>query len=50
MSSKKLNSFLRRYFAIKQVTTTANGGLKVTNKNKIDIDDSVTFVFNCSLF
>lgn len=36
--------------ALQQVTTTTNGGLKVTNNNKIDIDDSVTFVFNCSLF
>ena len=33
--------------ALQEVTTTANGGLKVTNKNQIDIDDSVVFVFNC---
>lgn len=33
--------------ALQEITTTANGGLKVTNKNQIDIDDSVTFIFNC---
>lgn len=33
--------------ALQEITTTANGGLKVTNKNKIDIDDSVIFVFDC---
>lgn len=33
--------------ALTEVTTTANGGLKVTNKNKIDIDTDVTFVFDC---
>ena len=33
--------------ALQEITTTTNGGLKVTNKNQIDIDDSVTFVFNC---
>ena len=33
--------------ALQEITTTANGGLKVTNKNQIDIDTSVTFVFNC---
>ena len=33
--------------ALQSITTTANGGLKVTNKNKIDIDTSVVFVFNC---
>ena len=33
--------------ALQEITTTANGGLKVTDKNKIDIDDSVTFIFNC---
>ena len=32
---------------LEEITTTANGGLKVTDKNHIDIDDSVTFVFNC---
>ena len=33
--------------ALQEITTTENGGLKVTNKNKIDIDDSITFIFNC---
>lgn len=33
--------------ALTEITTTANGGLKVTNKSKIDIDDTVTFVFDC---
>lgn len=33
--------------ALQEITTTANGGLKVTGKNKIDIDDTVTFVFDC---
>lgn len=33
--------------ALQTITTTANGGLKVTNKNQIDIDTSVVFVFNC---
>lgn len=33
--------------ALQEITTTENGGLKVTNKNKIDIDDSVVFVFDC---
>ena len=33
--------------ALQEITTTANGGLIVTNKNKIDIDDSITFIFNC---
>lgn len=33
--------------ALQEITTTANGGLKVTNKNQIDIDDSVVFVFDC---
>ena len=33
--------------ALQEITTTANGGLKVTNKNQIDIDTTVTFVFNC---
>ena len=33
--------------ALQTVTTTANGGLKVTNKNRIDIDTNVIFVFNC---
>ena len=33
--------------ALQEITTTANGGLKVTNKNQIDIDTDVTFVFYC---
>lgn len=33
--------------ALQSITTTANGGLKVTGNNNIDIDDSVVFVFNC---
>lgn len=33
--------------ALQEVTTTANGGLKVTNKNQIDIDTDIVFVFNC---
>ena len=33
--------------ALQEITTIKNGGLKVTNKNKIDIDDSVVFVFDC---
>lgn len=33
--------------ALKEITTTENGGLKVTNKNQIDIDTNVVFVFNC---
>ena len=33
--------------ALQEITTTANGGLKVTNKNHIDIDPDVVFVFNC---
>lgn len=33
--------------ALQAITTTANGGLKVTNKNQIDIDTNVVFVFNC---
>ena len=33
--------------ALQEITTTANGGLKVTNKNQIDIDDSMIFIFNC---
>ena len=33
--------------ALQEITTTANGGLKVTNKNHIDIDTDVVFVFNC---
>lgn len=33
--------------ALQEITTTANNGLKVTNKNQIDIDTDVVFVFNC---
>ena len=33
--------------ALQEITTTANGGLKVTNKNQIDIDTDVVFVFDC---
>lgn len=33
--------------ALTKITTTANGGLKVTNNNNIDIDTNVTFVFDC---
>ena len=33
--------------ALQAITTTANGGLKVTGNNKIDIDDAITFVFDC---
>ena len=33
--------------ALQEITTTANNGLKVTNKNQIDIDTNVIFVFNC---
>lgn len=33
--------------ALQSITTTANGGLKITNKNQIDIDTDIVFVFNC---
>lgn len=33
--------------ALQAITTTENGGLKVTNNNQIDIDNSITFVFDC---
>lgn len=33
--------------ALQEITTTENGGLKVTNKNHIDFDPNVVFVFNC---
>ena len=33
--------------ALQEISTTENGGLKVTNKNQIDIDDTVVFVFDC---
>ena len=32
--------------ALQEITST-KGGLKVTNKNNIEIDDEITFVFNC---
>lgn len=32
--------------ALQQITTTENGGLKVTDKNKIDIDTSIVFVLD----
>ena len=31
-----------------EITTTANNGLKVTNKNNIDIDTDVIFVLDCN--
>jgi hypothetical protein len=34
--------------ALQEVTTTANGGLKVTNKNQIDIDTDIVFVLDCN--
>lgn len=34
--------------ALQEITTTANNGLKVTNKNKIDIDTDVVFVLDCN--
>ena len=33
--------------ALQEITTTENGGLKVTNKNQIDIDENIIFVFDC---
>lgn len=33
--------------ALQNITTTSNGGLKVTGNNQIDIDDETTFIFNC---
>lgn len=33
---------------ISEITTTENGGLKVTNKNQIDIDTDIVFVLNCN--
>ena len=33
--------------ALTAIDTTKDGGLKVTNNNKIDIDDAVTFVLDC---
>lgn len=33
--------------ALQGITTTENGGLKVTNKNQIDIDENIVFVFDC---
>lgn len=32
--------------ALQSITTTANGGLKVTGTNQIDIDDSIVFVLD----
>jgi hypothetical protein len=29
------------------ISTTAGGGLIVTNKNQIDFDDQIIFVFDC---
>ena len=34
--------------ALQEITTTANNGLKVTNKNNIDIDTDIVFVLNCN--
>ena len=34
--------------ALQQITTTEKGGLKVTNKNQIDIDTDVVFVLDCN--
>ena len=39
--------FAKADSALQEITTIANGGLKVTNKNQIDIDTDVIFVFNC---
>ena len=33
--------------ALQSITTTANGGLKITGTNQVDIDTDVIFVFNC---
>lgn len=33
--------------ALQTITTTANNGLKVTNNNNIEIDDTITWVFDC---
>ena len=33
--------------AVQEITTTNKGGLKVTNKNKIDIDTDIIFIFDC---
>lgn len=32
--------------ALQSITTTQNGGLKVTNKNQIDIDDTIVFILD----
>ena len=32
---------------LKEITTTENSGLKVTNKNQIEIDDDIIFIFDC---
>lgn len=34
--------------ALQEITTTENNGLKVTNKNNIDIDTDVVFVLDCN--
>lgn len=34
--------------ALQEIKTAENGGLKVTNKNQIDIDTDVVFVLNCN--
>lgn len=36
--------------ALQEVTTPTGSGLKVSNKNSIEIDDTVTFVFDCNIF
>ena len=33
--------------ALQSITTTENGGLKVTNNNQIDIDDTIVFILDC---
>ena len=33
--------------ALQEIKTTTNGGLKVTNKNQIDIDESILFILDC---
>jgi hypothetical protein len=33
--------------ALQTITTTENGGLKVTNNNQIDIDDAIVFILDC---
>ena len=31
-----------------EINTTPNGGLKITNNNKIDIDNDIEFILNCT--